>query len=149
MSADQGRHTFTGDVTFFTEGAQRLMVQDIANSSITASATVAVGAAPASQLLITAPASVVSGVPFDVALAALDPYANVDMNYAGTVTWTSSDTDPGVILPADYTFKVTDKGNFAFPGGVTLITPGDQTITATDSASGISRTVTVTVAPPN
>jgi hypothetical protein len=148
-SADQGRHTFSGDVTFFTAGAQRLMAQDIANSSITGSATVAVVAAPASQLLITASATVVSGKPFDVALAALDPYANVDMNYAGTVTWTSGDTDPGVILPADYSFQATDKGSVAFPGGVTLITPGDQTITATDTASGITRTVTVTVVPPN
>jgi len=33
-------------------------------------------------------------------------------------------------------------------GGVTLITPGDQTITATDTASGITRTATVTVVPP-
>jgi sugar lactone lactonase YvrE len=148
-SDDQGRHTFSGEVTFFTAGAQRLMAQDIANSSITGSATVAVVAAPASQLLITASATAVSGKPFDVALAALDPYANVDMNYAGTVTWTSSDTDPGVILPADYTFQATDKGSVAFPGGVTLITPGDQTITATDTASGITRTVTVTVVPPN
>jgi hypothetical protein len=67
-------------VALFTAGAQKLMAQDTANSSITGSATVAVVAAPASQFLITAPATVVSAKPFDVALAALDPYANVDMS---------------------------------------------------------------------
>src|SRR5262249_53060577 len=90
-SADQGKHTFSGGGTFFTAGAQKLIVQDTANSSLTGSATVAVGAEAASQLQITASATVDSGKPFDVTLAALDPYANVDTTYAGTVTWTSSD----------------------------------------------------------
>jgi hypothetical protein len=146
-SADQGMHTFSGGVTFFTAGTQSLTAQDTADSSLTGSATVSVVAAPASQLLITAPANAVSGTPFDVMLTALDPYANVDMNYAGTVTWTSSDTDPGVILPADYTFQATDNGKVTFPGGVTLITLGNQTLTAADTLSGISGNASVTVGP--
>jgi probable HAF family extracellular repeat protein len=146
-SADQGTHTFSGVVTFFTAGAQMLTAQDTADSSLTGSATVSVVAAPASQLLITGPANAVSGTPFDVILTALDPYANVDMNYAGTVTWTSSDTDPGVILLANYTFQPTDNGMVTFPGGVTLITLGNQTLTSTDTGSGITGSATITVGP--
>jgi hypothetical protein len=145
--SDQGTHTFSGGVTLYTAGTQSLTVQDTADSSLTGSATVAVVAAPASQLLITAPANAVSGTPFDVILTALDAYANVDMNYGGTVTWTSSDTDPGVLLPADYTFQPTDNGMVTFPAGVTLITLGNQTLTATDTVSGITGSATILVGP--
>jgi hypothetical protein len=143
-SGDQGTHTFDG-VTLFTAGAQTLTAQDTADSTIMGSATVAVVAAPANNLLITAPQDAVSGMPFDVTLSAVDPFGNVDMTYAGTATWTSSDTDPGVILPADYTFQASDGGMHLFPTGVTLITVGDQTVTATDTSSGITGSVTVTV----
>jgi streptogramin lyase len=146
-SAEQGTHTFSGGVTFFTAGTQRLYVQDTANSSLTGSVTVAMVAAPASQLLITAPANAVSGTPFDVILTALDPYANVDRNYGGPVTWTSSDPDPNVLLPADYTFQASDNGMVTFPAGVMLITLGNQTLTATDTVSGITSGVTVMVGP--
>jgi hypothetical protein len=146
-SSDQGTHTFSGGVTFFTAGTQSLTVQDTADSSLTGSATVSVVAAPASQLLTTAPANAVSGTPFDVILTALDPYGNVDMNYGGTVTWMSSDTDPGVLLPADYTFQPTDNGMVTFPAGVTLITLGNQTLIATDTVSGITGSATVMVGP--
>lgn len=144
-AADQGTHTFSGGVTLFTAGAQTLTVQDTANTSFTGSATIAVTAAPADHLLVTAPSTVVAGTPFDVTLSALDPYGNVDPNYSGTVTWTSSDTDPGVVLPAAYTFQPTDTGTHPFPAGVTLITAGDQTLTATDTATGLTGSVTVTV----
>jgi sugar lactone lactonase YvrE len=146
-SGDQGTHTFSGGVTLYTAGTQRLTVQDTADSTLTGNATVAVVAAPASQLLIVAASNVVSGTPFDVMLTALDPYANVDMNYGGTVTWTSSDTDPGVLLPADYTFQPTDNGVVTFPAGVMLITLGNQTLTAADTLSGISGNASVTVGP--
>jgi hypothetical protein len=61
------------------------------------------------------------------------------------VTWTSSDTDPRLLLPADYTFQPTDNGMVTFSGGVTLITLGNQSITATDTVSGITGTATVAV----
>jgi hypothetical protein len=146
-SDDQGTHTFSGGVTLFTAGAQSLTAQDTATTSLTGSATVAVVAAPTSQLLVTAPATAVSGTAFDVMLAALDPFGNVDMNYGGTVTWTSSDTSPGVLLPANYTFQATDNGMIAFPGGVTLITLGNQSLTATDTVSAITRSATIQVGP--
>ena len=34
-----------------------------------------------------------------------------------------------------------------FPGGVTLVTVGDQTLTSTDTVSGITGSATVTVGP--
>jgi hypothetical protein len=97
---------------------------------------------------VSAQASVTSGAPFDVTITAMDPYGNTAVNYQGTVTFSTSDTDPGIALPADYTFTAADAGVHTFTGGVTLSTPGDQTITATDTASGITRTVTVTIVPP-
>jgi hypothetical protein len=96
---------------------------------------------------LAAPANVPPGTPFDVTITALDPYGNTAVNYQGTVTFSTSDTDPGIVLPADYTFTAADAGVHTFTGGVMLITSGDQTITATDTASGITRTVTVTVGP--
>jgi hypothetical protein len=64
------------------------------------------------------------------------------------VTFRSSDTDPGVVLPASYTFTAADQGMHTFSGGCTLITAGNQTLTATDTADPtITGTVTVTVNP--
>lgn len=94
---------------------------------------------------MVAPASVTSGGAFDVTVIAVDPYGNIDMNYTGTIHFTTSDSDPGVVLPPDDTFQPSDAGMVTFPGGVTLITLGDQTLTATDTTSGITGTSTVTV----
>jgi streptogramin lyase len=105
---------------------------------------------PANHLLITAAATAVSGTPFDVTVTALDPYGKVDSYYQGTVTFSSTDPDSGVVLPADYTFTTGDGGDsgvHTFSGGVTLVTLGDQTFTITDTVSGITGSVTITVGP--
>jgi hypothetical protein len=150
-SADNGTHTFEG-VSLLTAGMQTLSAQDTANGSLTGSATVGVAAAPADHFLITAPATAVSGMPFDVLVTPLDPYGNTDTNYQGTVTFSTSDTDPGVTLPADYTFTTGDGGDngvHAFPGGVVLVTVGDQTLTVVDTVNGtISANATITVSSP-
>ena len=69
--------------------------------------------------------------------------------YGGTIPWTTTDPDPGVQLPADYQFQPGDQGQMTFPGGVTLVTLGDQTLTVTDPASGITGSTSVTIVPPN
>jgi hypothetical protein len=97
---------------------------------------------------VAAPTSVPPGTPFDLTVTARDPYGNAAVTYQGTVTFSTSDTDPSVLLPADYTFTTDDAGVHTFSGVVTLITPGDQTVTVTDTASGIARTATVTVVAP-
>jgi hypothetical protein len=59
----------------------------------------------------------------------------VNTTYFGTVTFTSS--DPGVTsglqLPDDYTFTSSDNGTHTF--AAYLVTPGTQSITATDTAN--------------
>jgi sugar lactone lactonase YvrE len=105
---------------------------------------------PVSSFLITTSATVVSGTPFDVTVTALDAYGNIDTNYQGTVTFSTTDPDSGVVLPADYTFTSGDGGDNGvrtFSGGVTLLTVGDQTLTVTDMVSGIIGSTTVAVGP--
>jgi hypothetical protein len=78
------------------------------------------------------------------------PWGNIDSNYQGTVTFSTTDPDSGVLLPGDYMFTTGDGGDngaHTFPGGVTLVTLGDQTFTVTDKASGITGSVTITVGP--
>ena len=130
-----------------TAGNQTIIVSDAAASSVTgASSGIAVSATTADHLAITAsltsfpgipaaypntpaaPSSFVNtGMPFAITVAAEDPYGNVSPTYSGTVTFASSDKAAGVVLPA----------NGILTGGIgsfsaTLVTPGSQTITATD-----------------
>jgi hypothetical protein len=105
---------------------------------------------PHSRFQITAAPTAVSGTPFDITVTALDPSGNIDTNYQGTVTFSTTDAAPGVMLPADYTFTTGDGGDngvHTFPSGVTLITVGHQTLTSTDTVSGITGSATVTVGP--
>src|SRR5262249_26658929 len=105
------------------------------------------GPPPQNRLLITAAPTAISGTPFDVTATALDSSGNIDTTYQGTVTFSTTDPDPGVVLPADYTFTTGDNGVHAFPEGVTLVTVGDQTLTVTDTASGITGSIIIMVAP--
>ncbi len=143
---DQGSHTFSGGAALYTAGSWDITATDT-SSGITGSGYVNVTAASATSLYIGAPASVGSGTAFDVTVFAVDPYGNTDTNYGGTVHFTTTDGDPGVVLPADYTFQSSDQGVVTFPGGATLITQGDQLITATDTVSGITGSADVTVTP--
>jgi hypothetical protein len=141
---DAGQVTFAGGATLYTAGTWDVTVTDTATGA-SGSAYLNVTPAPAVAFQILAPASVTSGQAFDITLIAEDPYGNTDTNYQGTVHFTSTDPDQGVMLPADCTFQASDAGMVTFPGGVTLITLGDQTITATDTVSGITGSATVTV----
>jgi hypothetical protein len=57
----------------------------------------------------------------------------------------TSDPDPAVMLPADYTFSADDQGTHRFTGEFTLITLGTWTLTTADLANGLSHDVLVTV----
>jgi sugar lactone lactonase YvrE len=106
--------------------------------------------APGKRLQLTAASTAVAGVPFDITVTALDPSGNIDPMYQGTVTFSSTDSDSGVVLPADYTFTTgdgKDNGVHTFNSAVTLVTLGDRTVTATDAASGFAVSVTITVGP--
>lgn len=134
-AADNGVHTFTGGVTLKTSGNQTITATDSTTGSITGtSSPVAVSAAAATHLGVSAPVSAASGVAFSVIVTALDPFNNVVASYTGTVHFTSSDGQ--AVVPANYTFTPGDAGTHTFSGGVTLVTAGGQTVTATDTALG-------------
>ena len=145
-SSDNGSHVFAA--TLFTAGTETVLARDAVNEALTATAAVNVQAAPASHYLIATPTTISSGQPFDLILIGLDPYDNIDMNYAGTVAFSTSDTASGVVLPAAYTWTTgsgEDDGLHDFLAGVTLMTPGQQSLTVTDTVSGITSSATLTV----
>ena len=98
---------------------------------------------PATILNVSAPSTATAGVPFTVTVTALansnrDTIFNMDVHF--------SSSDSAAILPNDYTFTATDAGSHTFPNGITLLTPGMQTITATATfAHSITGTASVTV----
>jgi hypothetical protein len=96
------------------------------------SGPITVSPAAASALLVTAPASTGSDVPFDITVTARDPYGNTATSYLGTVHVTSD--DGSATLPGDYTFVGGDAGSRVFAGGVVLHASGSVTLTATDVA---------------
>ncbi len=79
------------------------------------------------------PTNATTGVQFNFTLTVQDPSGSkgADIAYNGTVHFTSSDTNGGVVLPADYAFTSTDQGSASF--AATLQSTGPQTITATDT----------------
>jgi hypothetical protein len=101
--------------------------------------------ASASPFVVTVPGTVVSGTPFAVTVQAVDVFGQVAFGYRGAVTFSVTDPDPAVMLPADYTFSADDQGTHTFTGEFTLITPGTWTLTAADLANGLSQDVMVTV----
>ncbi len=149
---DSGSHTFRGLTALYTAGTWDVTATDV-SSGITGSDYIGVTAAPAVYFYVLAPSSVSSGAGFDVAIYALDPYNNIDTNYGGTVTWTTTDGAPGVVLPADYTFQPSDQGIVGYysaqSNGFALITAGDQFITVTDTTSGITGSADVFVTSPS
>src|SRR5262249_11874298 len=100
--------------------------------------------AAADHFLVSAPDTVTAGGPFDLTVTVQDAFNNTVTGYTGTITFTTSDPDSGVVLPANYTFTAADGGVHTFTdtglGETTLITEGGQTVTATDLASGITGT---------
>jgi hypothetical protein len=101
-----------------------------------------------SRLHITAASTAVSGTAFEVTITALDPNGNIDTGYQGTVNFSTTDPDGGAVLPAEYTFTTGDGGDngvHTFSSGVTLKTVANQTLTVTDTVSGITGSVTITV----
>jgi hypothetical protein len=103
--------------------------------------------AAVSQLVVSAPSSVTAGSPFDVTVTAVGNNGNLVTGYTGTIHFTSS--DPQAALPADYTLTAADNGVHTFPNEVTLNTAGTQTVSATDTVSGITGSATITVSLPS
>jgi subtilisin family serine protease len=133
---DQGTFTFTA--TLETAGTQSITATDTSTSSLTATeSNIVVQAAALHSLVVSGfPTSDTAGTAGSITVTAYDIYGNLATDYTGTVTLTSS--DPKAVLPASYTFTTADDGKHTF--SATLKTAGTQSITATDTASGIDGT---------
>ena len=68
-------------------------------------------------------------MPFDVSVTAQDPYGQVAVGYTGAVELDATDPSAGYL--GSHTFTLADGGTFTF-SGVTLVTAGPQTLSATD-----------------
>jgi len=125
------------DTTFHAvqEGTAVLTATGVAGGvTKTATANITVNPPPfwADRYTVVAPPSAVEADPFDVTVTVYDQVGAVFTGYRGTVHLTTTDTDPRVVVPADYAFDAADAGVHAFAGGFRLYTAGTQTITATD-----------------
>jgi hypothetical protein len=89
-----------------------------------------VPAGPTVAFSVTAPGSVVAGVPFALTVTARDAAGAVATSYRGTVAVTSDDRRAPV-LPAAYTFTDADQGVHTFTG-VALHRAGSRTVTVVD-----------------
>src|SRR5439155_24758082 len=89
-----------------------------------------------------------AGMPFDATVTAVDSFGQLAVGYTGTVTFSTTDPDAGVVLPADYTFTLGNGGMHTFGSGFILVTVGNQTFTVTDTADrSITGSAILTVAP--
>jgi hypothetical protein len=100
-ASDNGVHQFT--TTFRTSGAQLLQVSDAATPAYQGSQYISIDPAPASSLMIAAPAIVSAGSSFAVKVIPIDRFNNLATDYQGTVHFASS--DQGALLPNDYLFS--------------------------------------------
>jgi hypothetical protein len=101
-------------------------------------------------LNVTAPSTVIAGVPFTITVTAVYE-GNRDTAINSPIHFTS--TDPGAVLPGDYYFTPSDAGSHTWTNGFILATPGTQTITgyiyddASRTESGINGSAIITVSP--
>jgi hypothetical protein len=101
-------------------------------------------------LNVTAPSTVIAGVPFTITVTAVYE-GNRDTAINSPIHFTS--TDPGAVLPGDYYFTPSDAGSHTWTNGFILATPGTQTITgyiyddASRIESGINGSASITVSP--
>ena len=134
-AADAGVHTFT--IALKTAGVESITVTDSADGLSDTQSLIMVQPAAACSLAITGfPTTVIAGVANNLNVTAYDAYGNVANGFTGTVHFTSSDTSAE--LPLNYTFT-SGYGSHTFVI-TTLYKAGVQTITATDSADGLSAT---------
>jgi hypothetical protein len=130
--ADAGAHTFSAALK--TAGSQSITATDTVTNTITGTESgITVNPAATSALQISAPASVKATTAFTIVLRAVDSFGNTTTSYAGTVHFTSF--DGSATLPTNFVFSAADSGVHTFANGVTLVSAGSQTVTATDTVT--------------
>ncbi len=141
-AGDDGVHTFPGGATLLTAGLRSITITDPPTRGPSGTTAVTVQPAAASQLFVSAPASVIAGIPFAVTVTAKDPYNNVATGFTGTVHLAGTGN---AVLPADYSFVPGDNGVHTFTGTVTLQTAGPQSLTVSTAGctDGVQNGITV------
>jgi hypothetical protein len=128
-ASDNGVHTFTA--TLDTAGTQSLTVTDTSQSPVTGTQpAITVQPAVMHALNVVTAATATAGVAQSVLVTAVDAYNNTVPTYAGTVHFTS--TDSNAVLPADYAFTSSDQGSHTF-STLTFKTAGTQAVRARDT----------------
>ena len=120
----------TSSVTLKTAGPQSVTATGA--DLLTGTATgIPVSAAPVAQFSVTAGAATsLTGATFKFTVTAQDTFKNTATSYAGTIHFTSSDTNANVVLPANSALT-NGIGNFS----AVLQTVGSESITATDTVT--------------
>jgi len=136
--------TATLNYTFNTVGPQTITATDTANSTIFGTGSFNVVPGPINSFSFSTPATATGGSSFSFTVTGKDAFGNVATNYSGTVHFTSSDLN--AVLPADSTLT-NGMGTFS----ATLATPGNQTITATDTVNtaASNHSSNILVSPPS
>lgn len=134
-----GQGTFP--VTLITAGPRKISVADVAKPSTTGALKrpIVVNPAPVVALKVSAPPAATMAQKSKVTVYAVDAFGNVNFDYTGSITLTSSDAL--ATLPPAFSFTARDKGQHAFP--VTLNTPALQSITAADGSLSTSARIVV------
>ena len=145
FSDANGRATAPTFVANTIAGSYRVKAQAAGGSNPIAHFQLTNTADAAAAFRIIAPVIATTGTPFDVTVVAVDPYGNTDTNYQGTIHFSTTDGDPGVVLPADYTFQPANAGQAAFLSGVTLMSPRSQVLTVTDEDTGVNSSIIIIV----
>ncbi len=144
-STDEGGNLiFTGGAVLVTAGdvpGQATFLASVGSFSTFLALTVS---SPATHFALQPPANVSLGVPFDLTVVVLDALGNVAADYQGAVALSSNVAST---FPPAHGFTRGDGGSFTFHG-VVVSAPGTVTLSATDSASGLAGSVTLTVPSP-
>jgi hypothetical protein len=114
--------------TLQTTGNQSITAADTVQTTITGTATINVNNSQATHFVISAASSVTAGNVLVFTVTAETSANTAASLYAGTVTFSSTDTGASTRLPADSTL-VNGVGTFS----ATLTTAGNQTLTVADT----------------
>ncbi|MFL5327593.1 MAG: beta strand repeat-containing protein [Gemmataceae bacterium] len=118
-------------ISLIVAGNQTVTAQDSANASLVSSVSINVTPAAATHFKVTAlPSLITAGGSTNLTVTAKDQFENTATGYSGVVQFSGGGA--GATLPPN---SLLSAGTGTFP--VTLITAGNQTISAKDSANAV------------
>jgi hypothetical protein len=129
-ATDAGSHAFSAALV--TAGSQILSAADTVDASIHCDAAILV-APGAPKITLAVPGNANAGFPVNVDVTVKDVFDNAISNFAGTVSFTSTDTGTGAAAPAPITFTGTEGG--IATTSATFVTLGSQIVTASNGGT--------------